>query len=337
MSEKLSRRSLLKAGGVALGGGAVAAAGWTVTNGGRASASQWQVAQTPTNVTLNAAAVSAASPFAVGGGGTVLQRESGGSDSGSGSWSHVLRQGPTGNGKDLLAADATDDGKRVWFGGDAGVLAAYDVSTGKIHHHSTPSQVKSKWTGIAVRGTSGENEHVYLTTDSGQQFTGVRASPGGELQWRELKKPGSGATIPSTDFRALTDGRLADTNGKVFDTRDAGATWDAIGIEDAGADYLGMADVATDDCTVVGEQGTIYHYDGKNWRRFTVCDPDVYGVQRSGDAGLAVAGSGLVLQRSGVEKWRTVDTPTEKDLYGLAVGSKLAVAVGDGGTVVERR
>lgn len=330
MTSQLSRRSLLKAGGVAVGGGAVAAAGWTATHGGQASASQWQVVQTPTNVTLTAAAYSAAGPFAVGGSGTVLRRTSGGS------WEYVLRQGPTGNGKDLLTADTTDDGNRVWFGGDAGVLAAYDVSTGNLHHHSTPSQVKSKWTGIAVRGNAGQNEHVYLTTDSGQQFTGVRDSPDGELRWRELKKPGSGASIPTTNFRSLTDGRLADTNGKVFDTRDAGATWDDIGIEDAGVDFHGMADVATDDCTVVGAQGTVYHYDGKGWRRFVVCDPDIYGVQRAGEEGVAVAGSGLVLRRSALGKWATVDTPTEKDLYGLATGSKLAVAVGSSGTVVER-
>lgn len=303
------------------GAGGAAALGGVALFGGSLLGSDWATADTDTTETLNDVSETATTPYAVGDNGVVLERGDGGA------WQTVVDDGPAGDGRNLLAADATADGERLWFAGASGAVGALDVSEGNAGptDYSAPTDSTANFDGLAVTGAAGE-ERVYLTDQSGQVF----ASHDGGESWQRTT-PGSGASMPAVSFHGGTAGHACDTDGTVFATSD-GETWSEIGVEDADVSYYGIDCTASDDVTVVGGNGTVRTYDGETWGEANVGDARLNAVT-AGDRTLAVGASGAVFEG---EDWVGVATPTDENLRAVLAGEERAIAVGASGTVIER-
>lgn len=305
---------------------------------------QWIVADAPTTATLTDAVVVGSRAYAVGSGGTVLETQ------GSG-WSSILEAGPAGDGEDIVAADATDDGGAVWFAGDGGALGRFDTDAGRHTDHSAPNDNTTSWTDVAVAGDAGE-EVVYLANSSGAILRGEYDGDGdGGVSWGTTTKPGSGSSLSGVVAFDAHRALCCDTNATVFETEDGATSFEAIGIDRADGALLDLAAATPDDADVVADDGTVYGYDGATW---TVGRIDYSGrtegnapiaVARADDDGLLGGEDGLVCERRAdgdtndrrAADWDAVETPTNVTLRGVGLDEGVAVAVGDDGLILEHR
>jgi len=313
-----SRRTVLKgigAAAVATTAPAVAAAEDDAT---------WTSVESPTGNTLYDVAYTRTGAYAVGGGGVVLGRTTAG-------WSTVLDGGPTGNGNDLYGADVTDDGKRLWFVGASGAIGEYDVESGVLVDRSAPDDVTNNFNDVAVTGRAGEAD-VYVAGDSGSIYYSFE---NGETGSWDYVTPGSGSNINAIDFYGDGQGHAVDGNQTVFVTGD-GVTWEKLGIEGADYNFYGLDSDAADDVHVSGGGGSVYDWNGSEWRRTSTGDADLRDVTVADDdsAGLAVGGGGAAFELSGGE-WQATTTPTGANLTAVVRGST-DIAVGAAGTVLEK-
>lgn len=325
-SQLTRRKTLAGIGGVLAVGGAAALGGDNLLPTG------WHTADTDTTETLHDVQDTLTNPFAVGGNGRVLER------TGDGVWRTKIEDGPNGNGNNLYAADATDDGRRLWFVGASGAVGEYDVKTGTLIDHdplgadgtddySGPNDQTGNFDGLAVTGNADE-AHVYITDQSGH----VLYSHDNGKTWSDVT-PGSGSTIPAIDFRDDRKGHLCDTNGSVFATED-GETWEKIGIEDANVNYYGLESDGSDDVTIVGGNGIVREYDGASWGEENLGDKTLNGVYTTGtDVGAAVGDDGVVFEDPGT--WTQAETPTDENLKNVTY-SDVTAAVGASGTIIEK-
>nr|WP_241686232.1 hypothetical protein [Halorubrum amylolyticum] len=308
-----------------LAGASVAAAAVPgVVSADAESASDWTAAKTPVDGTLHDVRYTATNPHAVGAGGVLIERTAAG-------WEIVLRGGVSGNGNGLYGAAVTDDGKRLWMVGNSGAIGEYDVTTGNLVDRSQPDDTSNQFNSVAVTGPAGDAD-VYVVDDSGLVYYSF--ANGEEGTWNYLT-PGSGAGIPAAEFYDARAGTLIDTNGKVFATDD-GTTWNAFGIADADTTFAGLDADAPDDVTVVGGGGSLYVYDGVEWRSDRIAEAGLKDVITGDAGGVAVGGSGTVVEREdGV--WSVADTPSGQNLCAVAAfdGDRDYV-VGASGTALER-
>ncbi|WP_276301023.1 WD40/YVTN/BNR-like repeat-containing protein [Halorussus lipolyticus] len=314
MSER-TRRSALKVMGSTIALAAVP--------GTTAAASGWTSVESPVQTTLYDVEYTNSGAFAVGGSGDVIERTSNG-------WQKVVDGGPGSNGSDLLGSDVTDDGERLWFVGKSGAVGEYDVSTGSLNDYSNPLSSGDNFSDVAVTGNAGE-ANVYATNKSGKIFYNFDNGKAGK--WHSVT-PGSGAALPALDFFDLKDGHAIDTNQKVFETTD-GASWQAIGNNDAGVTFYGIDSDGFDDVWVCGGNGKVFHYDGANWTPNNLGDPSLRDIEVTDDDqdGYTVGDSGAVFDlTSGT--WSQDTTPTGANLKAVVRGSP-DIAVGAGGTIIE--
>ena len=286
-----------------------------------AAESEWTVAETPVDTSLHGVAY-ATNAYAVGGGGTILERRDGG-------WQTVLQGGPTGNGNDLFGMDVTDDGRRLWVVGASGDIGEYDVTTGNLVDRSAPNDSTSNFNDVAVTCSAGSAE-VYVADDSGAIHYSFEN--GEEGTW-EYSTPGSGAGLEAIDFYSYRSGHAIDTNGDVFATDD-GVTYDTIGIEDADVTFYGLDSDAADDVTVSGGNASVFDYDGSQWTPTDLGEADLFAIETAGGDGYAVGSDGAVFELSGGE-WSQMTTPVSENLDGVARGGT-DIVVGASGTVLER-
>jgi len=312
-----TRRSVLK-----LAGASAAAMAVPATGVAAASEDGWRTVETPVDSTLHGVSRTAANPYAVGDGGTLIERRAGG-------WTTVLQGGPTGNGNDLYGVDVTDDGKRLWLVGASGAIGEYDVTTGNLVDRSAPNDHTSNFNDVAVTGPAGDAD-VYVADDSGSVHYSF---DNGETGTWEYEVPGSGSGLSAIDFYDDGSGHVIDTNGKVFATDD-GVTYEAIGIEDADVTFYGLDSDGADDVTVSGGNASVFTYDGSRWTPESLGDTDLVDIETTAGDGYAVGGGGVIFQLVGGE-WVENDTPTGENLNGVATGA-VDLAVGAGGLVLER-
>jgi photosystem II stability/assembly factor-like uncharacterized protein len=303
--------------------GAVAATAGVAGVRSAATDSPWTVAKAETDSTLYDVEDTSAGPYAVGTGGVVIDRE-------GDVWEKILDGGPSGNGNDLYGAAVTDDGKRLWFVGSSGAVGEYDVETGSLNDHSAPMDVTNNFNDVAVTGPAGE-ANVYVAGDSGKVYYSFE---NGETGTWNYVTPGSGAALPAIDFYDDRAGHLVDTNGKVFATDD-GETWNPIGIGDANVNFYGVDSDGANDVTVSGGGGMIFRYDGAQWTPTDLGDTDLKDVTYDDGDGFTVGGGGTVYNAD-AGSWDREDTPTGQNLNGIVVADVGAIAVGAGGTVIER-
>lgn len=318
MSERTySRRTVLKASGLAVGAAAVPSA---VT---ASDTDEWTVAETPVGGTLYDVEYTAAGAYAVGDSGVVLARD-------GGRWETVLQGGPTGNGNTLYGADVTDDGDRLWFVGSSGAIGEYDVARGVVYDHSAPMDVTNNFNDVAVTGPAGE-ANVYVAGDSGKIYSSFENGATGTWTYTT---PGSGAAVNAIDFHGPRSGHAVDGNKTVFATHDGG-TYDRIGLADANVNFYGVDSDAPDDVWVSGGGGMVFHWNGSQWTPTDLGDAGLRDIEvTAGDArGYTVGGGGKVFAKDGA--WSQQATPTGQNLKAVVRGP-VDLAVGAGGSVVER-
>ncbi|EMA46660.1 hypothetical protein [Halococcus saccharolyticus] len=325
---KSTRRELLKLTG------ATAAAAVGVPSVGLAQDdtpdTEWTAVESPTTKTLNGAVDTAEGPFVVGAGGDVLARRKDG-------WQKVVEYGPQARSRPLTGVDVTDDGKALWFVGGSGVIGEYRVDTETLTNYSAPKEKTSTWEGCAVRGRAGENERLYFVNGSGELLIGVRQESGA-VKYEDVTKPGGGSTIPAIDFHARKKGHVVSTSQFVAATGDGGKNWKRIGIDFAGGAFFDTASVGPKDVNVAAGGGIVYRYDGFRWTPHVIDDgrQAIRAIDRDGAMGLAAGSGGKVYERQSVGQWRRTQTPVETKLNGVARTDTYDVAVGAGGTIVER-
>ena len=323
-----TRRSFLKTSGAT----AVAAVG--VPAGGLASKgsseSSWTKADSPTTKTLYGVVETVEGPFAVGAGGDVLARRKNG-------WQRVVEYGPQARSRPLRAVDTTSDGKAIWFVGGSGVIGEYNVVTETLTNYSAPKGKTSTWEGCSVVGKAGANERLYFVNGSGELLVGTRQKSGA-VKYRKVTKPGGGSTIPAIDFHGRTAGHVCSTSQFVAESTDGGANWKRIGIDFAGEGFFDIASVGPKDVTVAAGNGIVYRYDGFRWTPHVIDGgrQAIRAIDRDGATGLAAGSGGKVYERQSAGQWHRLRTPVKTKLKGVARGKTHDVAVGAGGTIVER-
>ena len=316
MEQNNTRRRFLQLSGSAV----AAAAGLGAAGSAGAAVADWVSVETPASSTLYDVKTTNNGVYAVGSGGIVLSRTAAG-------YLTVLDDGPTGNGNTLRGASVSDDGKRLWFVGNSGAIGEYDVETGDLNDYSAPNDVTNNFNDVAVTGNAGE-ANVYVAGDSGKMYYSF---DNGETF--DDVTPASGSNINAVDFHDERSGHIVDGNKTVLYTDD-GATWDKLGIADANTNFYGVDSDDADDVTVSGGGGTVWNWDGNEWRRGDTGDAGLRDVEAAGQSALTVGGGGKVFRE--VDGLLTQeDTQTSENLRAVLPGD-LEVAVGAGGTVIER-
>ncbi|MGN8218191.1 hypothetical protein ACTG0T_07560 [Halococcus morrhuae DSM 1307] len=295
----------------------------------RPDSANWTEANSPTGKGLNDTVLSSQGPYAVGGGGRVLERDSTG-------WTTVIEKGPMAQGNTLTGAGVTDDGNHVWFAGGSGVIGQYDVGSGTKTDYSQPEGKSSTWEDVAVVGAAG-SETVFLINGSGEFFSGTKNGSGG-MNWGSAVKPGGGSSAKGIDFIDESTGYICDTNSKVYETTDGGKSWTEIGIDGGSVGLYDVAAVSRDEIEVAGGDGSIFRYNGAVWTKLYAGQNALSAITREGKRGLAAGSSGTVYERTG-SGWQSDETPTSNGLNGIVLdttGSYPDVAVGASGTIIER-
>jgi len=306
-----ARRTFLRCVGAGL---TVAAVSTTVT----AQESGWTEVPSPKDGALHDVVHTATGLYAVGDGGVVIKRTSEG-------WKTVFEDGPSSNGRNLLGAEVTDDGDRLWFVGKSGAVGVFDVQTDSlVADPSSPNDYTDNFNDVAVTGTAGQAD-VYVASNAGQIHYSFEN--GEDETWNETTV-GEGNGIKAIDFHGDESGHAVTGNQTVFETSD-GATYQKIGIADSDVDFFGIDSEAPDDVWVTGGSGTVYRWDGSKWTREQIGDPD--RPQQPSQAGSANHDPGDDVQRPAV---RVVGDDTllvavgDNELVGRGVDDELeAVAV----------
>ncbi|MDL5362599.1 hypothetical protein [Halalkalicoccus sp. NIPERK01] len=282
---------------------------------------EWVEADSPTGEALFDAVGAGESAYAVGANGVLLARPP------SGDWEAALEGGPAAASTTLRGVDATDDGEAVWVAGDGGALGRYDSTTARHTDHSAPRDITDNWTGLAVAGAAGE-ERVALINGSGQVLLG--SYDGETVAWDEPVKPGSGSSMSAITFVDESLGYCCDTNAGVYRIRES--EFERIGIEDASG--FGALAATEETVAVASDDGTVQRFDGSVWTPIRVAEVALSGLDTDGEEWLAVGASGTIHENRAGD-WEPADSPTEADLFAVAVGES-PLAVGEGGTLVER-
>jgi hypothetical protein len=197
--------------------------------------------------------------------------------------------------------------------------------------------ITSTWEDCAVVGTAGSSERLYFVNGSGELLVGTRQDSGA-IKYEDVFKPGGGSTIPGIDFHSYYRGHLCSTSQFVAKSRNRALKWDRIGIDFSGAAFYDVASVGEKDVNVVAGNGIVYRYDGFRWTPHVIDDDRqaILGIDRDGEDGLASGAGGKVFERQSAGQWTQYQTPSEAALNGAVRGSTYDVAIGNGGTIVER-
>lgn len=304
----------------------------------------WVAVDSPTDEPLSDAIVAQEAVVAVGDDGVVLARH-------DGDWEVALEHGPAAESNPLWGVDASDDGERVWFCGDSGVLGRYEPGNGRLVDRSAPLNRTDTWKDVAVVGPAGD-ERIHLVNGSGEVISGRVGGDG--IDWSEPTKPGSGSSLSAISFLDRETGYCCDTSQGVFETANDGHAWERIGIDDAGVDFNDLA-VTREGIVVAGGDGSVFRYDDPGWTKLRVGEEALFAVdwtitsdegggdERGTGSGLVVGDGGTIHELVGHD-WEPVDSRTGETLCGVVVGDRPTgadgarpdVAVGENGTILER-
>ncbi|MDS0299822.1 hypothetical protein NDI76_13820 [Halogeometricum sp. S1BR25-6] len=283
---------------------------------------EWVVADAPTDGELFDAAVTETGAYAVGEDGVVVAE-------GESEWTVVLSDGPGAAANDLTGVDAVAGGG-VWVAGESGAVGRIDPESGRHADFSAPDDDTNDVAAVAAAG-SGGTETVLLADGSGQVRRGRYRD--GDVAWEEAVKPGSGSSIVGVELRG-DEGYVCDSNDAVFRTTDAGRTFESLDFEGANGTLTdvtagGEAPLLSDD------DGALHRYDGSRWTPERLSEDPVLAVAAADADGVAV-GEDAVYERFGAG-WERASPPAVESLSGVAFDGATAVAVGEAGTVLERR
>ncbi|SER21308.1 WD40/YVTN/BNR-like repeat-containing protein [Natrinema salaciae] len=296
----------------------------------------WRVVDVPTEATLRGVCATArGAVYAVGEDGVVLTAAPlAGRDAGE--WSITLEDGPAAAGEDLLAVDATDDGDAVWVAGDSGAVGRIDAETGRHTDYTAPADVTDNWLGVAVGGAGGD-ETILLINGSGAVLRGRYRD--GDCSWDDPVKPGDGSSLSGIALADASVGYCCDTNDGVFETTDGGESFDRVGLGGASGTLESLATLGRGDCLVSADDGVVHRYGGSTWTPERVGEEAICGLARREGETIACDADGAIYERTDAAGWKQVETRAPESLIDVSVApdGARAVAVGEDGTVVERR
>lgn len=326
------------------GGGEAAPSGAAGTATEQASEPEpsrdWRLVDVPTETTLRDVTVTeTGAVYAVGGGGLVLAAgpANGGSDGdgSDGDWTVVLEDGPAAAGEDLAGVDATAAGEAVWVAGDSGSVGRLEAESGIHTDYTAPADITDNWLGVAVAGASGD-ETVLLINGSGAVLRGRYRD--GDCSWAEPVTPGSGSSLSGISLADESVGYCCDTNDSVFETTDGGESFERVGLGDASGTLENLATLGKDDCLVSADDGVVHRYGGSTWTPERVGEEALCGIARREEETIACDADGVIYERAATG-WEQIDASAPEPLMAVSVssGGDRAVAVGEDGTVVERR
>ena len=316
MRPELSRRQLI----TTLGAGAFALA-----SGGDVSAGDgWTEVSSPTSKTLYDVVSASDGPYAAGGSGVLVHRES--------DWEVVLADGPSGNNETLEGVGVTGDGDRVWMAGASGRIGSYAVADGTVRDYSKPNGFGDDLHDIEVVGPVG-GERVYAAADSGNVLVGTRQSDG-SFDW-SFVDTGAKDTVTAVDFHSRNAGRAVTTGPTVFTTTDGGSTWTDVTPDDAADRFFGVVSAA-DNVWIGADNGRVWRRDCECavWTPHKDGQHAVKALTYRGDRFLGGGESGRVFER-GDGGWVARKTPVGHVLLGCLPGAP-DIAVGKSGTIIER-
>lgn len=286
---------------------------------------RWSLETGPTESHLNDATIAGTTAYAVGEGGVVLTSDDAG-------WSSLLSDGPRAQSTSLRAVDSAGDDS-VWTAGASGTVARIDVETGQHTDYSEPASDTSNLVDIAAATGSG-GETVFLADGSGRIRRGMYHD--GEMAWDDPVVPGSGSSIAGLTMVDDSVGWVCDTSQQVFRTTDGGRTFEQVPVDAVSGT---MTDVtATAEATwVTTDDGLVYHHDGDTWTPRSVADGGLQSIAGWDRRSLSGGDDGTLYERDAGQEWERALTPTSSSIDGVAVAETSAVAVGAGGTVLERQ
>jgi hypothetical protein len=257
-----------------------------------------------------------------------------------GEWDAILEDGPAAAANTLRGVDATADGRAVWFTGDGGALGRVDVETGRHTDHSAPNDNTGTWSDVAVVGDGGR-ETLVLVDGSGQVLCGQY--DGEETRWQSPVKPGSGSSIAAVES-VDSDGSRDETGVQFYAADTNGQVFQST----AGSEWetVGIEDagaltdvgVGPEELLVTDDDGKIHRYDGAVWTPVHRSESSLRGVAVDDTVAVAVGDGGTVLERTS-GSWEHGTSFGAESLTSVCLGDGQteALAVGDEGTVLERR
>lgn len=338
-SRRITRRGALETAGIAALGGVLGMASSAVAK------QSWTRVESPTGKSLTGVEYTDAGPYASGGSGVIIHRD-------GGSWTTVVKDGPTGQSKTLNGAGVTDGAsnqktpQRYWVAGNSGVVGEYDPETGTLYDHSKPAGISDSFTCISVAGEVND-ERVYLGKASGEVLVGSRNAAGG-FDWL-LTDTGSGYTVQATDFTfGDGEGFVSTDGGGVYTTKDGGDSWTRLGYVNAETGYTAiLADEGSPDRVYVGGgAGRILRHDCTcdYWTPTQAGTKRVYSLEANnkGERFLGAGGSGRVYRPADASDgagWKATNTSTGNALLAAAPadgGSDADIVVGKSGTILEQ-
>lgn len=298
-------------------------------------AGTWTIVDAPIEATLRDVCVTAAGAVhAVGEDGLVLAGAA--PDGTDREWSITLEDGPAAAGEDLHGVDATADGAAIWVAGDSGAVGRLEAATGRHTDYTAPAGSTDNWLGVAVGGSNGD-ETVLLINGSGAVLRGRYRD--GDLSWDDPVTPGSGSSLSGVGLADESVGYCCDTNDGVFETTDGGDSFARVGPVGATGTLENLATLGRGDCFVSTDDGVVHRYDGQTWTPERVGDEAICGLTRREGETIACDAVGAIHERTPMAEWERVDTVAPEPLLAVSVDATgdQAVAVGENGTVVERR
>ncbi|MFA9416972.1 WD40/YVTN/BNR-like repeat-containing protein [Natrinema sp. HArc-T2] len=299
------------------------------------SPERWAVVAVPTEATLRDVCVTATGAvYAVGEDGLVLAGRI--TDRADRGWEIALEDGPDAAEEDLHGVDATADGAVVWVAGDSGAVGRLEATTGRHTDYTAPAEITDNWLGVAVGGPAGD-ETVLLINGSGAVLTGRYRD--GDLSWNEPVTPGSGSSLSGVALADASVGYCCDTNDDVFETTDGGDSFARVGPVGADGTLENLATLGRDDCFVSADDGVVHRYDGGTWTPERVGEEAICGITRREGETIVCDADGTIHERTAMAAWTRADTVASESLLAVSVDNEgnRAVAVGENGTVVERR
>ncbi|MDS0284388.1 WD40/YVTN/BNR-like repeat-containing protein [Haloarcula onubensis] len=252
----------------------------------------WFSPEVPTSNTLYGISKSNRGPIAVGGGGKVLLRD-------RGTWTTIVSSGPSGGGNTQNVAASTTDLQNVWFGGSSGTLGVYNTADESLTDHTAPSNITNSWTAMEVMGDSA-SDLVILGSGSGQILIGRRKS--GTMEWQDPSVPATGSAITGINFATGRVGFFCDTNGDVYRTTDAAASWSELESLSVGGTPNDITALSSQGVVVACGGGYMSKFDGYKWsnRRF---GGSTHNAVLSNDHRTVIAGSGGAVRSKELGGW----------------------------------
>lgn len=285
---------------------------------------EWTPVETPVDADLHAVVQAADGTYALGERGTLV------ADRGHG-WEVVVERGPSEYDHDLDLLSVTADGKRLWFAGDSGALACYDVEDGQLHGYNTPGRAPSKWDALDVAGSAG-SESVLIADDSGyvRPFT----VDGYTINWGVPERPTDGD--PITTLAMTSNGYSYAIDASGYAARRTENGWDLleelnphVAYHDIHADPSGVVYAAADD-------RRLYRFDDGEWEHLDVSKAPLVAVEVFQGRVIALSESGAIYSRQAgtAERWTRQQIAGASSLDDIELGYP-DVAVGENGAVYE--